>query len=473
MWTEQITHSIVLFSWLSEITLVGIFFSLPMLLLYQVSKRRNVPSNWLTLLSVSFAITLGLNHFLHVVTPLWRVSPLISTGVNLLTASLGVATLVQLIPKMSQLLSLPSANQLILINHVLENEVNERKQAQQNLKHLNEDLEQRVEQRTLELRHSQVQLLQQNQQLEQTLRELQNTQSQLIQSEKMSSLGQMVAGLAHEINNPVNFIYGNLSYLQEYTQDLLKIIDLYEQECITPSSTLQEALLDLDIEFVKADCPKLLQSMNMGVERICEIVLSLRNFSRHDEAEMKPVHLYEGIDSTLKILHNRLKAKDGRPGITIQKNYQDLPKIACYAGQVNQVFMNLLSNAIDALEEQLETNPGFSPQIDIDTRLIKGANSPLQRDTVEIRIRDNGVGIPENKKNQLFDPFFTTKPVGKGTGLGLSISYQIVVERHQGQLYCKSKPNQGTEFVVLIPVHPQDSVFTLKPHQADVLLTAV
>lgn len=295
---------------------------------------------------------------------------------------------------------------------------------------------------------------QQTEQLAQALEDLQKTQTQLIQTEKMSSLGQLVAGVAHEINNPVNFIYGNLSHAREYVEELLEILNLYQQYCPQPHRELLERLEEIDLEFLRTDLPKILKSMNVGAERIRQIVLSLKNFSRLDEAEKKPVDIHEGIDSTLLILHHRLKAKGDGRAIRVVKEYGDLPRVECYAGQLNQVFMNVLSNAIDALEQGMEKEdcPNFTlstPQIRIRTEMV--ASHP-KSSWVAIRIADNGPGIPEKLKDRLFDPFFTTKPVGKGTGLGLSIGYHIVMDKHGGNFSFVSKPGQGTEFFIEIPV---------------------
>ncbi|HEY9852153.1 MAG TPA: ATP-binding protein [Leptolyngbyaceae cyanobacterium] len=285
----------------------------------------------------------------------------------------------------------------------------------------------------------------QAQHLSAVLYKLQQAQSQLVQQEKMSSLGQMIAGIAHEINNPVNFINGNLIHAEDYIKDLLELLDIY-QECYPNAvPNIQNYIADIDLEFIREDLPKLLSSMQMGTERIRQIVLSLRNFSRLDEAEMKPVDIHEGIDSTLLILHNRLKASGHDPGVEIIKEYGNLPLVECYAGQLNQVFMNIIVNAIDALENQ-------SPPriIKIHTELI--SQPKMQGDRVLISITDNGSGMKEAVKNRLFDPFFTTKPVGKGTGLGLSISYQIIVEKHRGTIKCNSELGKGSEFAIEIPV---------------------
>ncbi|MEH2266794.1 PAS domain S-box protein [Nostoc sp.] len=300
---------------------------------------------------------------------------------------------------------------------------------------------------------SEAQLRQQAEELKEAFRELQNTQTHLIQSEKMSSLGQLVAGVAHEINNPVNFIYGNLSPAKEYTQDLLSLLQLYQSHYPEPIPEIQDFAEQIELDFLKSDLPQILNSMKVGAVRIREIVLSLRTFSRLDEAEMKAVDIHEGIDSTLMILQNRIKGNKQRPTIEIIKEYDKLPLVECYAGQLNQVFMNILSNAIDALEERLgsvdEANKGNNqypiPTIRICTQL-------QDSNQVIIRIADNGLGIPEDLKQQLFDPFFTTKPIGKGTGMGLAISYQIVTERHGGSLECISQLEQGAEFVINIPL---------------------
>lgn len=305
------------------------------------------------------------------------------------------------------------------------------------LQEYSHDLESKVSSRTQELNYK-------NKHLQETLNQLERTQIQLIQNEKMASLGQMVAGIAHEINNPVSFISGNLQHLQEYATSLLHLIDLYETEYPEDTAAIADEKEEIDLDFVQKDLPKMLNSMKLGTTRIREIVISLRNFSRLDEADCKAVNLHEGLDSTLLILQNRIKVAPNRPEIKIVKEYASLPLIECYPSQLNQVFLNLISNAIDVLEPGAIAGEIEEPTIRIRTR--------LEEQNAIVAIADNGPGIPEEIRHKIFDPFFTTKQIGKGTGLGLSISYSIVVERHGGDLTCRSFPGQGTEFITSIPI---------------------
>ncbi|MDF5732118.1 MAG: protein kinase [Rhizonema sp. PD38] len=292
-------------------------------------------------------------------------------------------------------------------------------------------------------------------QLESALQELQDTQLRLIQSEKLSNLGQMVVGIAHEINNPVNFINLNLSHARNYVQDLLNLINLYQQNYPQPVKEIQEEIEEIDLEFLQEDLPKMLDSLKLGSHCIKEIVWSLRNFSRQDTSQMTLQDIHEGIDTTLMILQHRLKAQPNRPAIEIVKEYGNLPMLRCYGSLLNQVFMNLLTNAIDAIEEtqKEKQTPIQNPKSEIPNFKICICTEILDsRQVIIIRIADNGSGMTEEVHSKLFNPFFTTKSIGKGTGIGLSISRQIVVEKHQGQIKCISAPGVGTEFIIELPI---------------------
>ncbi|HIK56782.1 MAG TPA: response regulator [Synechococcales cyanobacterium M55_K2018_004] len=308
------------------------------------------------------------------------------------------------------------------------------------LRHFSQTLEQQVEQRTTELKE--------------TLLQLQQSQMQIVQSEKLATLGQLVAGVAHEINNPVNFIHGNLTHVQGYATDLLSFVELFQRHRANAAPELQQAAADLDLDFIQDDLPKTLASMKVGTQRIYEIVRSLRNFSRSDEAGYSIVDIHEGLDSTLLILQHRLKGKPEYPEIQVIRDYGQLPLVECHAGSMNQVFMNILANAIDALEElhthcSAQERQQHLGQITIRTTMIDD-------EWIQIAIADNGPGIPLDLQSRIFDPFFTTKPMGKGTGIGMSISHQIITEKHRGKLICVSSPNQGAEFMIQIPVRQQN-----------------
>lgn len=371
-------------------------------------------------------VTLLLAIIMSLITSQWITKPVL----RLSAASEAIAA-----GNLDQTVALPKIRELKVLAQAFNRMAQQLKDSFVQLEATNADLEDRVAARTAALSAA--------------LANMQKMQTQLIHTEKMSSLGQLVAGVAHEINNPVNFIHGNLMHAQEYAEDLLTIVALYEATQPKLNQQQHPELEEIDIEFIKTDFPKLLDSMKVGTERIHNIVKSLRHFSRLDEAEFKLADIHEGIDSSLMILHNRLKARPDYSGINVVKEYADLPKIECYAGQLNQVFMNVLTNAIDALEGYDRACTEAQRQTDPPTIWIK--TEQADPNWVTIQIINNGPPIPPEVQAKLFDPFFTTKPIGQGTGLGLSISYQIIVEKHKGMLSCQSDATIGTVFTIKIP----------------------
>ena len=305
------------------------------------------------------------------------------------------------------------------------------------LSQLTLELERRVQQRTAEL--------------EASIETLQNTQLQLIQSEKMSTLGQLVAGIGHEINNPINFVSGNLRHIADYANDLLNLVHTYQKHVPNPGEAVDELIEDIDLPYLAEDLPKLMDSIQQGVVRLRDISASLRSFARADIAEKVEYQIHDGLDSTVMLLKHRLKANENHPEIEVVREYRQLPPISCYPGQLNQVFMNVIANAIDAFEEANQQRSYESLVENPNKITIKSAVDSANQ-TVTVRIQDNGPGMPEHVKTKIFDQSFTTKPVGKGTGLGLAISRQIILEKHCGQLECHSELGQGTEFVIVLPI---------------------
>jgi signal transduction histidine kinase len=333
-------------------------------------------------------------------------------------------------------------------------EVLVRVETQLQLKRYNEQLKQEIEQR----KQAEAKAEEKAIELEKNLAELKRTKSQLVQAEKMSGLGQVVAGVAHEINNPISFIYGNLSYARQYFQDVITLLEAYRQNYHPPSQEIKQLEAEIELEFLVMDWKKMINSMETGASRIRDIVSSLKNFSSLGKSGIKFANIEQGIEDTLLVLQHRLKGDKNHPEIQIIKNYGNIPEVNCYINQINQVFVNLISNAIDSFEEHKTKNP----VIEINTEVIS-------ENRIRIRIGDNGCGMPEEIKDKIFQPFFTTKPVGKGTGLGLSTTYQIITETHAGQIYCQSAPGEGTEFIIEIPIKKieNNSTTTLLKNSAE------
>ncbi|GAB1537427.1 hypothetical protein NUACC21_00670 [Scytonema sp. NUACC21] len=288
--------------------------------------------------------------------------------------------------------------------------------------------------------------------LTKSLQRLQQTQLQLIQSEKMSTLGQLVAGIGHEINNPIGFISGNCSHIENYIKDLLRLVNLQQQKIPHPDPEIEELIEEIDLEYMAEDLPKLLGSMHQGIDRLRDISLSLRTFARSDISSKVEFQIHEGIDSTLVLLKHRLKDQGDRPKIEVVTQYGDLPPITCYPGQLNQVFMNIIANAIDAFDDLHQNRSHREIVAACDSTITITTTVDRQQKTVTVCIEDNAFGMPPEVQARIFEPSFTTKPVGKGTGLGLAISYQIIVDRHNGHIKCSSTFGKGTKFIITLPI---------------------
>lgn len=458
--------------WWLQVTITVSYYAIPTMLVYALYKGRDIPFQWMFLVFGGFFVACGTTYVIEIWYR-WFPQSLVSEFMKAITVFVGISSVVMVLTLMPFALAMPSPARLEAANLALENEIAERRKAEAALAELAEVLEQRVIARTAKLsranaslskeilerkkakkalQESEAQLREKAAQLEQALQQLQETQAQLVHTEKLSALGELTAGIAHEINNPINFVNANILYADNYVKDLLDLTELYGKYYPQPQEEIQDKIETIELELLQEDLPQILSSMKVGIDRICAIVSSMRNFSRLDRDGMSLASLHEGIDSTLLILQHRMKANGTIPAIQLVKEYGDLPLVECYAGQLNQVFMNIISNAIDVLRDSYNSvvlNPEKSfPTIGISTELA-------ECDRAVIRISDNGLGMTEQIKSQIFNHFFTTKPAGKGTGLGLSISYQIVVEKHGGNLQCISVAGKGTEFVISLPLTQQ------------------
>jgi len=446
-------------------TLIALaYFSIPGILVYSVYKRHDIPFLNVFILFTAFILLCGMGHLLEVWT-LWHPNYWVSGIEQALTALVSCYTAAAMITLIPQFLSLKTPEELALVNYQLEEEIKRRQETEQQLRIANETLEKRVEERTEELnqinqnleaeikaraaiesalRESEKKEREKAESLTQTVQQLQTTQSQLVQSEKMAALGKMVGGIAHEINNPITFIYSNIDHSRQYAQDLIRLIHQYQLSYPEPLPVISDQLESSDLEFIQEDFIQLLNSMKNGADRIKKIVLSLRRFSRLDEEGYKSIDLNLAIEDILHLLSNSLLPLLAQRAIEVIQDFNAIPQVECYPGQLNQALVNILENAIDAVVERQQVEPDFRGKIQIETKNVSD-------NRVVIIILDNGFGIPDEVRSKIFDPFFSTKPIGRGTGLGLTTAYQIIVQEHHGILECTSNPGMGTCFKIDLP----------------------
>ncbi|MDB9519471.1 ATP-binding protein [Roseofilum reptotaenium CS-1145] len=441
------------------------YLSIAIILVYSVYKRQDVPFLNIFILFSTFMILCGIGHLLEVWT-LWYPNYWISGIEQAATALVSCYTAAAMVTLIPQFLSLRTPEELALINHQLQEEIELRQQAEHELRIANGNLEQRVQERIQELnqinqnlaaeieartriesalRDSEKKEREKADNLQQMLGQLKNTQSQLVQSEKMAALGKMVGGIAHEINNPITFIYSNIESSFQYVHDLLNLIKLYQLHYPEPVPVIANQIESLDLEFIQEDFVQLLDSMKTGADRIRRIVLSLSDFSRLDEQGCKLIDLNKAIKNTLSLLSNSLLPLFGTGMIQVIQKFDEISPVECYPGQINQALVNILENAIDAVVERQKFEPNFIGEIQIETKSDS-------HDRVVILIQDNGLGIPDEIRSKIFDPFFSTKPIGQGTGLGLTTAYQIIVQEHHGEFECTSNPGMGTCFKINLPL---------------------
>ena len=446
---------------ISNLSIALAYLSIPITILYSINKRQDLPFVNVIVLFGTFIVLCGIGHLLDVWT-LWHPNYWISGIERALTAIVSCYTAAAMITLIPQFLSLKSPEELAIINDRLKGEIDCRKTTERELLIANKSLEKRTREldeinRNLELeieariqvetalRDSEGSEREKARDLTETLQQLKDAQSQLVQSEKMTALGKMIGGIAHEINNPITFIYGNVEYGMQYARDLLDLIELYQLSYPEPVPAIADRIEYLDLEFIEKDLMQLLESMKKGADRIRKIVLSLRSFSHLDEDGRKSIDLNSGIQNTLTLLSSSLSPLLARHEIEVIEKLNKIPAVNCYPAKVNQAILNLLENAIDAVMERRKYEPDCLGKVEVETKCAPN-------NKVAIVIQDNGLGIPDEIKSKIFDPFFTTKPIGQGAGLGLTTAYQIIVQEHQGELECISDPTVGTCFKICLPL---------------------